>query len=444
MEVFYQFLRHLLSAASSFYIFSAAVLLTHCMCDGGVAWNPKKKWLLLGVVTLDEAINIFWEISGAAGFLVLFCYLLVFAYGCGQKHIRRAIKVFGVFLYILSSFAMISDIGYYYMFHGYFVPEKYEFWYEIILLPVCVFLYYYLSQKFIKKGLVIPFGRREKWLLAFYFVYIFSFFGMIVVSEGEGKWMEGILQVLVEIVMMVFTLGFPVYIFKTRISAYYRDMKDYQEEFLQAELSYFRQYKESQEETRRFRHDIKNHLMFLDAMMGEHKEREAQEYLGNLLQKVQKLSPEIVTGDEMLDCIFSFKTALMRQEQISFEMEGVLDGGLGWKPMDICCVFANALDNAIEACMRIPEEQPREIHVSLKKTEQFFYIEISNTVSSDEEGKKIFSSGENFTSKKNRNLHGFGILNMRRTVEKYGGILNMECRDKRVTLSLILRRGDQF
>ena len=76
----------------------------------------------------------------------------------------------------------------------------------------------------------------------------------------------------------------------------------------------------------------------------------AKEYLNTLLGDVRAMSPKYNTGDEMLDCIVGMKSAKMEEQGIDFTLEGVIDGGLGMKPMDICSIFANAFDNAIEAC----------------------------------------------------------------------------------------------
>lgn len=148
---------------------------------------------------------------------------------------------------------------------------------------------------------MILFGKREKWLLAFYGMYLFTIYGMIDISLEEDPWMGEIIRTVMGVGTLIFSLGLPVYIFKARAGAYYRDMKDYQEEYLQAQLSYFQQYKENQEETRRFRHDLNNHLLCLSEMMQEGKREEAESYVNSLIKQEKALSPEVVTGDEMIE-----------------------------------------------------------------------------------------------------------------------------------------------
>lgn len=166
---------------------------------------------------------------------------------------------------------------------------------------------------------------------------------------------------------------------------------------------------------------------------------EAKAYLKDLLCDIRDLSPKVVTGDEMLDFIFSTKWNLMQQEQIRFQVDGVLDGGLNLKPMDACSIFANAFDNALEACMKMPPEQPRAIHVLFKRTSQYYYIEIKNTVHENIDCTKLLSFGH-YTTKKDSSHHGFGMQTIQRTMQNHDGIFKMNCANNWVTLTFILNR----
>ena len=131
----------------------------------------------------------------------------------------------------------------------------------------------------------------------------------------------------------------------------------------------------------------------------------------------------------MLDCIVGMKASRMDEEEIDFKLDGMIDGGLGMKPVDVCNIFANALDNAIEACERIPEKTDRWVSLLVKRTDKFFSIKLSNSVKEEKNGislDKLFDGISRKTSKKDKNLHGFGTLNMKKALEKYGGMLKSE------------------
>lgn len=428
------------SVAFNFYLLASVMMLSHCFLDAEIVWNSEKKKMLLCLSVVDAVVCQIWD-HPIMTMLVMAAYLLFFAYGCGGKVVFCTGKVVVLLWYLLSCIMMLSDIGAYFVLPGYSLLDSYEVYYDVIGLLLFVPLYYFLKLRFWKPGILIPFRKREKWLFLFYWFYIFGFYLLILLMQEDRNIMEGVLQTVFIATMLIFSLGLPVYILQNRVSSYYKDRQDYQETILQAELSYFQQYKEQQRETGRFRHDIRNHLLCLRMMLEQDKEGEVKEYLDSLLENVSALSPEIATGDEMLDCILSVKSALMKQSGIVFSLDGAVEHELSWKPIDLCAVFANAMDNAIEACRKIPEEQERKIQLSIRKTEQYYCIEIRNTVCGEEDHRKLLYSDIPITSKPNQHLHGFGMQNMKQTMEKYGGFLQMDYQEHQVTVSFMIPRS---
>ena len=129
----------------------------------------------------------------------------------------------------------------------------------------------------------------------------------------------------------------------------------------------------------------------LSAMLADKNYDEAGKHLETLLGEVKGMSPKYVTGDEMLDCIVGMKAAKMEEEGIEFSIDGVADGGFGMKPVDVCSIFANAMDNAIEACEKLPSESEKWIKLVMKRTDKFFSVKLKNTMWDEEEvheGKK--------------------------------------------------------
>jgi len=232
----------------------------------------------------------------------------------------------------------------------------------------------------------------------------------------------------------------PFYLIKGQVSNYYQSTKEYQEIFLQEQLKTLERYKAAEEETRRIRHDMKNNLSCISMLLNEGKTHEASEYVEGLLQEISALSPKVVTGDEMLNCVFSAKLDWMQKENIVFEIDGVLDRGLDWKPIDICKVFANAIDNAIEACMKITDRDNRRIMVSLKRTKQYYSIEMKNTIADKKLCAPLLKNSSNtrYTTKTNKKFHGLGLSNMYRTVEKYGGMMKVDCQDNEFILNIVV------
>ena len=108
--------------------------------------------------------------------------------------------------------------------------------------------------------------------------------------------------------------------------------------------------------------------------------------------------------------------------------------------MDICNVFANALDNAIEACQKVEPER-RQISMSIKSTSQFWFITIENPVAEAVDTSKLFLKNGGYTSKANADKHGIGTYNMKYTVESYGAMLKAECNDETFKLEILIDKS---
>ena len=302
----------------------------------------------------------------------------------------------------------------------------------VITVILCAFLYFVYYKK--GRFYVIPVRNRVLfiiWMVVFTYMPVIPFFG------GEN------VEVRYDLLSRVFGLfvpllgGFaPFLLVMTAVEKSLRDKTEYQETYLKAQLEYIEQYKRKQDETRGFRHDIINNLSLASMMLDEGRVDDADSHIKALLGNVKALSPEYVTGDEMLDLIVSMKADTMNELGISFTCDGVIDGGLAMKPTDMCAVFANALDNAIEASGKC--EEPR-VSLEIKRTSKFFVIKISNSVNAKVDVDKLLAT-TGYTSKKDTEHHGFGFRNIETTVEKYNGILKADSDDKLFELSVMMPR----
>ena len=122
-----------------------------------------------------------------------------------------------------------------------------------------------------------------------------------------------------------------------------------------------------------------------------------------------------------------------------FALDGVADGGLKIKPMDMCSIFANALDNAIEAAFSC--EDPF-VTFSIKRTDKFFVFKITNSSQGKVDVEKLMNS-TGYTSKEDKEHHGFGLMNVRRTVEACDGVIKVSSEENTFILSIMMPRPGQ-
>ena len=310
---------------------------------------------------------------------------------------------------------------------------------SLIQVTLFLILYFVLYKK--QRFIYVGWGYR----LLFILWIAFNLFSIIYITYDSDELVVSInrLETIHGISMLVMSIGLPVLIAILIARKRAVEKTVIQEGYIASELEYINQYKKSQEKTRAFRHDIANNLSLLAAMMEEGKSDEAKDYVNELRGELRGMSPKYATGDEMLDCIVGMKASKMEEDGIKFNYDGLIDGGLGMKPVDVCNIFANALDNAIEACERISDKDNRWIDLKVKKTDQFFNIKLSNSIIQDKKSvslDNLFDGSSRKTSKKDKNLHGFGTQNMKRAIEKYDGMLKSEAEEDTFTLSIMIPR----
>ena len=111
-------------------------------------------------------------------------------------------------------------------------------------------------------------------------------------------------------------------------------------------------------------------------------------------------------------------------------VKAVKEGALFIESLDISTLFGNGIDNAIEASEKLPEEQ-RVILVKAGRVQDFVSILIENNCSSEEHT-------DGHTTKADKFLHGFGISNMKKAAEKYGGSCTTTQESGKFTLKILL------
>lgn len=171
------------------------------------------------------------------------------------------------------------------------------------------------------------------------------------------------------------------------------------------------------EQTKFFRHDIKNHLSVLDGLLRSGKLEEGREYLKKLEAVSEALSFPYQTGNPVVDILLGEKLGLAKE--IEAKVSLVLPKPCGIDDFDLCVLFANALDNAIAACRA--NDGAKAIRISGKQQGDFYMLTFENTCS---DGPLPPA--------------GTGLSNIKAVAEKYHGALLTEKNGRQYYLSVLL------
>ena len=173
---------------------------------------------------------------------------------------------------------------------------------------------------------------------------------------------------------------------------------------------------------RAWRHDYHNHIQAATSYLELQKYEELAAYLKQLDESLYEIDQILKTGNLMADAILNSKLSLMKEYHIRTEVSAHVPSKMCLTDTELCVLLGNLLDNAIEACRKVPEEEGRFIKIYMDSLQDEFYISIMNGMQG-----KAQRHGDLFKStKQGTGLHGFGLQRVDRIVEKYGGFLDRQ------------------
>ena len=194
--------------------------------------------------------------------------------------------------------------------------------------------------------------------------------------------------------------------------------------FTEINHRYYASMEQQHFEIRRLKHDLANLLQTLSALPEE--KRDA--YLKDLTENSVVSEPLSYCGDDTVNAVLTVKKNLMDRYSICLETSVDIPETLPFQRTDLCALYANALDNAIEACTHV-DETKRSITLKSKAQKGLFCLEVRNPLP-DTISPIILQRAETHfilpTSKPDKVNHGIGLKSIREIVERYHGSVEVK------------------
>lgn len=187
-------------------------------------------------------------------------------------------------------------------------------------------------------------------------------------------------------------------------------------------------------QVRRLRHDMANHLNAMSGM----DDNSMRKYLAELVSTAAMTAGRRFCEHETANAVLSGKQQTIEQQKIQARIDVSLPENLPLSNIDVCAVFSNCIDNAIEACQKCKPEN-RKIKLEAKATKGILALRLENSMTGtlDEENGILFSS------KSDKANHGLGMAEIRDIVQRHRGILKYEQNDDVFVMQLSIPLADQ-
>jgi hypothetical protein len=170
---------------------------------------------------------------------------------------------------------------------------------------------------------------------------------------------------------------------------------------------------------RKLRHDMNNHIGLIKSMIYEQKYEDLRGYVDELYQDVAVANEYIVVENKTLSVLLNSKREKAKELEVDFQ-SFVAASDINMPEKDICVLFGNILDNAIEAASKAINS--KFVNMSIQKTESGCIIQCENSIGE----KPVIRKGKFLTSKADKNHHGIGTENIIDVVNKYNGKINFD------------------
>lgn len=207
------------------------------------------------------------------------------------------------------------------------------------------------------------------------------------------------------------------------------------EEMLSLQRRHYERLDVSQKETQSLRHDMKNHLRCCYSLLEDGHTAEAQRYIRTLYHENKKLRGITYSGNIVIDSILSNGFANIEQNNIDLKCSVIVPPVLNIADTDLCIIFGNLIDNAVEACQRITDAgASRQIILNVNIKRDYLFIDLVNSFNG--EIKKLNNIYK--TLKDNERYCGIGLFNVQKIVEKYNGEISINHTANTFSVSIIL------
>lgn len=192
-------------------------------------------------------------------------------------------------------------------------------------------------------------------------------------------------------------------------------------EKLDMQYKYYLMVKESQEKMKQVYHDMNNHMENIRSL--KNSSEDVNEYINNIEDEVKNNKNIYNTGNALLDIILYEKSKDCIKNNIDFNV-GIDFSKCEFIDMiDISSIFSNLIDNAIEACNKI-DDNNIEKYITIKGIfiKSYYVVRCENSKTN----KVIIKNNKILTSKKNKFLHGIGLDSIKSSIKKYNGELKIK------------------
>ena len=224
--------------------------------------------------------------------------------------------------------------------------------------------------------------------------------------------------------LLSFTIWIATLIYSFKFLHNKKLMIQYENESIQKEIiieiqeNYYLSILNHYENIKKFKHDIKAHLLTMQYLLNEENYEELKKYMNDFDIELKQIQNYNFTNHDMINAIITQFYDDIKESCINFKVSDLTQRELRIQSMEIVSLFYNLMSNAIEAAKQTDN---KNVIITIKSNVNSIFIEVKNSVSINFDMNNIYNEN---TTKSDRFNHGIGLTNIKNVVKKYNGYIN--------------------
>lgn len=317
-----------------------------------------------------------------------------------------------------------------------FGVERYALTISYLLFSAIIYLLIvFIAKRQTLKGLFLPSYLR----IYLFIILIMSIIAVdLLIDSSFAASLIGnplLAKQLVFVNILFLAISFSVFILIEYIAHLTQKNIDYALEIQQAKMEqdYFKKLERAIDMVKEAKHDIKNQMIVLHGLLKAGQYDELNKYFEALSMKYDQDLSIVLTPNPTINALLSSKLFIAKEENIHFIYQIQSVEQLPEQYMDICSILGNLIDNAIEACIRIPDKAQRFINLLIENKNEMLFIRVKNSFDGI-----LFKEKQRYLTRKSGYGHGIGIRHIEKLVSKFGGHISIDTKNHIFMVSVLL------
>ena len=254
-----------------------------------------------------------------------------------------------------------------------------------------------------------------------------------------GHYGDSLPQIIYIYAVTVVMVLIYVIVFHNLISQYDLQLSEYKNSILTAQSESFQKQLEAinstEEQFKIMRHDMRYNIIVVSDMLAAGDSAKALEYLGDIEKRLDSTKKKNFCSNSTADAILAYYVERAESRGISTEVRFAMPENVDINIIDFTATLANALENAVNACSKVPDNKGC-LHIRTTEAKQYI-VEIANNYT----GRVEF--GDDGMPMSKESGHGIGTRSIAAFAEKNNAILDYDISDDWFKLRIVLPIAEQ-